>query len=122
MLPNKVKIGGINYDVQEVRGLEAEFSHLGQILYTRGVIKVDEELSADRKEQVFVHELLHGVFYEAGIEEQDEDMINRVSIILHQVLKDNNLCFGDPLKKLRVSRLCNMPIHPNTLEDKEETV
>ncbi|GLY11397.1 ImmA/IrrE family metallo-endopeptidase [Pseudobacillus badius] len=116
MLPNKVKIGGINYDVQEVRGLEAEFSHLGQILYTRGVIKVDEELSVDRKEQVFVHELLHGVFYEAGVEEQDEDVINRAAIILHQVLKDNNLCFGNPLSMLGGKQLCNASVwvHPNT--------
>jgi len=48
-------------------------------------------LSESRKEQTFVHELTHAIFYEAGVEEQDEDMINRVSLVLHQVLKDRHL-------------------------------
>lgn len=93
MIPNKVKVAGIDYEVNEVPNMEDDFNRLGQILYTKGIIKVDSQMSPDRKEQVFVHELLHGIFYEAGIEEQDEDMINRVSIVLYQVLKDNPLNF-----------------------------
>lgn len=64
MIPDKVKVAGIEYQVQEV------------------------------EEQVFIHELPHGCLYEAGIEEQEEDIINRVSIVLYQVLKDNKLYFG----------------------------
>ncbi|MFY2157868.1 ImmA/IrrE family metallo-endopeptidase [Cytobacillus firmus] len=94
MIPDKVKVAGIEYRVQEVEDMDRQFDHLGLILYTKGVIKLDKNLSQDRKEQVFIHELLHGCFYEAGIEEQDEDIINRVSIVLYQVLKDNNLHFG----------------------------
>jgi hypothetical protein len=94
MLPAKVKIGAITYKVKEVNNMHEEFDHLGQILYTKGKIQVDKDLADDWKEQVLVHEILHGVFFEAGIEEQDEDMINRVSIILHQVLKDNDLSFS----------------------------
>jgi hypothetical protein len=96
MVPNKVIVAGIEYEVREIAGMEEQFDHLGQILYTRGVIKVDSELSHDRKEQVFIHELLHGIFYEAGIEEQDEDVINRVSAVLYQVLKDNQFNFTKP--------------------------
>lgn len=94
MIPGKVKVAGIEYQVKEIEDMEEQFDHLGQILYTRGVIKLDMSLSQDRKEQVFIHELLHGCFYEAGFEEQDEDMINRVGIVLYQVLKDNQLYFG----------------------------
>lgn len=94
MIPDKVKIAGIEYKVQEIPGMENEFNHLGQILYTRGTIKIERDLSDDRKQQVLIHEVLHGVFYEAGYEEQDEDLINRVSIVLHQVLKDNKFNFS----------------------------
>lgn len=52
------------------------------------------DMSQERKEQVFVHEMLHACFFEAGYTEQDEDAINRVSAILYQVLKDNAICFG----------------------------
>lgn len=32
---------------------------------------------------------------EAGFQEQDEDLVNRLGVILHQVLKDNNLPFEE---------------------------
>jgi hypothetical protein len=63
---------------------------MGQVLYSTSEIEVDDRLSEDRKEQIFVHEMLHACFYEAGFNEQDEDTINRVSAVLHQVLKDND--------------------------------
>lgn len=89
MIPSLIKVAGINYEINEVENMENDFNCLGQVLYTKGIIKVDSALAQDRKEQVFVHELLHACFYEAGIEEQDEDLINRVGIVLHQVLKEN---------------------------------
>ncbi|WP_404358486.1 ImmA/IrrE family metallo-endopeptidase [Cytobacillus firmus] len=91
MIPNKVKVGGIEYEIIQIEKMEEQFNHLGQILYTKGIIKVDKELAPDRKEQVFIHELLHACFYEAGFEEQDEDMVNRLGIVLYHVIKDNHL-------------------------------
>lgn len=58
-----------------------------------------------KKEQTFVHELLHACFNEAGFNEQDEDMINRVGVMLYQVLKDNYLDFNEPIVK-RVEISC----------------
>lgn len=89
IIPKKVKIAGIEYAVSEIEHFQRDNELLGQILYTHGIIKIDSSIANDRKEQVFVHEMLHGIFFEAGIEEQDEDIINRVAIVLYQVLKDN---------------------------------
>jgi hypothetical protein len=99
MIPSKVKVAGMEYEIEEIPDIEEQFDTLGKIFYTKGKIKIDKNLSKDRKEQVFVHELLHGIFWEAGFEEQDEDMVNRVSMILYQVLKDNKLQFGEKLNK-----------------------
>jgi hypothetical protein len=57
-------------------------------------IELDLSLCRTRKEQTFVHELLHACFKEAGYDEQDEEMIDRVSTVLYQVLKDNQLELG----------------------------
>ncbi|GGA31792.1 ImmA/IrrE family metallo-endopeptidase [Psychrobacillus lasiicapitis] len=94
MIPNTVDVAGIEYEIEEVDHLERDVDLLGQILYTKGIIKLDSSIAQDRKEQVFVHELLHAIFYEAGIEEQDEDLVNRLGIVLYQVLKQNKLYFG----------------------------
>lgn len=93
MDPQTIKIAGIGYEVKEVENLEDQFNLLGQILYTRGIIQLEKNLPPDRKVQVFVHEVLHGIFFEAGYEEQDEEMIDRVAKVLYQVLKDNNIVF-----------------------------
>ena len=91
LIPEKVKVTGVEYEVIEVENMERDFNSLGQILYTKGIVKLDKGIVRDRKEQVFVHELLHACFYEAGFEEQDEDTINRLGIVLYQVLKNNRL-------------------------------
>ena len=95
MIPNNVKVAGIEYRVKEKFGLEQQYGLLGQVLYSLGEIEIDDRMTEDRKEQIFVHELLHACFYEAGFEDQDEDMINRVGKVLYQVLKDNAIKFSD---------------------------
>ncbi|WP_179958565.1 ImmA/IrrE family metallo-endopeptidase [Bacillus sp. SH5-2] len=91
MKGNYRKIGGVKYKVVQVKGLAREHGLMGQILNDELIIKIDADLPADRQEETFIHEMLHGVFFEAGYTEQDEDMINRVGKVLYQVIQDN-LC------------------------------
>lgn len=95
MIPNKVKVAGIEYNIVQVDGVLERFNNLGLIHYNKGTIEIDSSMCETKKEQTFVHEVLHACFNEAGFEEQDEDMINRVGIVLYQVLKDNHLYFGE---------------------------
>ena len=87
----KIKVGGVTYDVVEKEYIELSGgrNYQGVCCYGDTEIQIIKSLSAERKEQTLVHELTHAIFYEAGFEEQDEDMINRLSIVLHQVLQDN---------------------------------
>lgn len=89
MLPTQLKVGGVTYTVEEQENLINTDDAWGRVDYFDSHIRVDTSLSAERKEQTLIHELTHAIFLEAGYKEQDEDMINRVSIVLHQVLKDN---------------------------------
>lgn len=93
MIPNSINVAGINYEVKEVEGINDRFNTLGMVNYARSMIEIDSDMSKSKLEQTFIHEVLHACFYEAGIEEQDEDVINRVGIVLYQVLKDNQLTF-----------------------------
>lgn len=96
MIPNKVKVAGIEYEVTEKDYVEInnDKNYQGSCHYTKASIEVLSTLSNDRKEEVFVHELMHAIFNEAGYDEHEEDMINRTSKVLYQVLKDNKLYFG----------------------------
>lgn len=92
-IPLQVNVAGIEYTVQYQDGMMRNHSLLGQVLYPESTIDIDSSMSQSKKEQVFVHELVHAMFNEAGYEEQDEEMVNRLAIVLYQVLKQNNLKF-----------------------------
>lgn len=95
MIPNKIKVAGIDYHVEEVPVvvIGESTSYAGSCDYENTKIQLLESLPKTRKEQVLVHEILHACFHEAGIHDQDEDLVNRVGAVLYQVLKDNNLTF-----------------------------
>lgn len=97
MIPNKVKVAGIEYTVAEKDVVEIgeNKNYQGACRFVTSEIEILNSLSESRKEQVFVHELVHAILNEAGYDEHDEDMVNRVGIVLHQVIKDNYLYFGD---------------------------
>lgn len=88
-LPNRMKVAGVHYDIELVEDDEK----CGSCSYDSLILRVDPRLKVEKQQQVFVHELLHAIFYEAGYTEQDEEMIDRVSKVLFQVLKDNDLYF-----------------------------
>lgn len=94
MLPSEINVSGINYKVKEVDGLIVDRDFLGTVSYPKSLIKIDSSMSSDKKEQVFVHELMHAIFYESGYDEHEEEMVNRLGITLYQVLKDNDLSFA----------------------------
>lgn len=86
-LPNKIKVAGVHYDVQAFEDDE----NCGTCSFDSLVIRIDPRLKSEKQQQVFVHELLHAVFWEAGYSEQDEEMIDRVGRVLYQVLNDNDI-------------------------------
>lgn len=92
LFPKQIKVVGVEYSVAEKPFIEIDGNrnYQGACWYDKTEIQVVEAISNERKKQVFVHELVHAIFHEAGFEVQDEDTVNRVGIVLHQVLKDNN--------------------------------
>lgn len=93
----KIKVGGINYSVKE-KDL-SDFNNndsfrMGQCFETKAEIEISERLPTERKNQTLVHELVHAIFFESGIElENEEEIVNRIGLILYQVLKDNDFSF-----------------------------
>lgn len=90
-IPTGVKVGGTNYQIEVMDHLPHEDAGYkwGECDYQKAKIQLWKELSKQKRKQTFIHELTHAIFHEAGIDDQDEDQINRVAIVLHQVLLDN---------------------------------
>lgn len=97
VIPEKIKIGSSIYNViltkdkLEVDGNEC----FGYIDYNFHKIFLNEEIQ-DRQglEQTFLHEILHGIFNEIGLQDKSEDEVDRISIGLLQVIRDNPYLFS----------------------------
>ncbi|MGG3450200.1 hypothetical protein [Domibacillus aminovorans] len=102
MLPNKVKVVGIEYKVieKDVVEINGNLNYSGGCFHREAEIQVRKDASKDRKEQIFIHELVHAILNEAGYDNHEEEMVERFGIVLHQVLKDNDLQFINKHKHL----------------------
>lgn len=91
-LPKTIKIGGILYDVatKDLSAYDTDGQYrMGNQHESKALIEIREEMPNQKKEQTLIHEMTHAMFCEMGIED-DEDLVNRIGLILYQVLKDND--------------------------------
>lgn len=95
-IPKNIKVGGITYNVELVEYLphEEAGNKWGECDYQHSTIKIWKGLSLEKQGQTFIHELTHAIAHEAGIDDQDEDLINRFALVAYQVVKENveSLC------------------------------
>lgn len=98
MLPEKVKIGSVDYTVTEAahRNAESNETLCGEIDYFQAVIYINETGTKQTKEQTLLHEIVHGILITMGKGElnEDEAFVDGLSYNLHQLLTDNHLYFG----------------------------
>ncbi|WP_206460231.1 hypothetical protein [Anaerovorax sp. IOR16] len=96
-IPKKVKIGGSEYVVEWVnRPCESNSCVQGEISYTDTKIRIknDEGFSQDYKDYIFIHEVLHGLMFHAGLDQDDETVIRTLSFAIHAFIKDNPEIFN----------------------------
>ena len=91
----KVKVGGVTY---KIKNKENPHSN-GNVCYgtcdhQNLVIEMNSNNNKQRYNQTLIHEIMHAVFYEAGLSmENEEDIVNRLSLVWYQVLTDNKFDF-----------------------------
>lgn len=93
----KIKVGGIDYDVS-VKDLShsdsPELIRMGNHYEADMKIEISDRLPKQKRDQTFIHEMLHAVVCESGaVIENEEDVVNQMSLVLYQVLRDNDLSF-----------------------------
>lgn len=89
-LPEEVKILGLTYRVQEVDVVDKTETLWGKIDHQEQVIRIDAEMSDERKGLTFFHELLHGVLAELGYDQlnNNECAVQSISAALYHALSD----------------------------------
>lgn len=98
-IPSKVKIGGFDLTVKIDKDVALEGQIFGSTHCQTQTIFLDPTTTQQKREQTFLHEILHAISWQAGLDKQladnklEEKIISSLSFGLHQVLKDNGLSF-----------------------------
>lgn len=83
-----IRIGGVDYDVIDDPVL-TDVQLCGQIRWLRCQIAVAPGVHPQARVQILLHEIVHGILHNAGIDEQPENTVDAIAHGLIQVLRDN---------------------------------
>lgn len=93
----KIRVGGIDYDVaiKDLSQFDSPNSYrMGQHSELQTSIEISDKLPKQKRDQTFIHEMLHAVVCESGVVlENEEDIVNQMGLVLYQVLRDNDFSF-----------------------------
>ena len=88
----KIKIGWRKYKVTFENGLEIDGEFVNGFIDTDNlVIQLDKNLPKKTKQQVLIHEVVHGVLKNAGKQElfKNEELVDCIASGIMQVIYDN---------------------------------
>jgi hypothetical protein len=93
-VPEKVKIGGLVYDVVETENITLGTDYNAEILYASLKINL-RPMARAQKERTFLHEVLHGIFDNLGYTGgDDEKRVDELAGALYALIVDNPKMFS----------------------------
>ena len=96
-VPKRVKVGAMTYDVNKVKRPVTLGSKVcyGTISYDELIIELDDRYPEQKLHRTFLHELLHAIAVDRGIElgEQEEEIVDAFAIGLYALIVDNPQIF-----------------------------
>lgn len=87
-VPDKIKIGGLSYDVLETENISLGMNYNAEILYGSQKINL-RPMAKGQKERTFLHEVLHGIYDNLGYINHDEKQIDELAGSLYALIIDN---------------------------------
>ena len=93
----RIKIGALVLDVTEVKDLRDEKGDKmdGHIAHNKTLIEIESEMTGGPKAQTILHEVLHEIEIQAGLDLKDST-IDALAFGIYQVIRDNpellNIC------------------------------
>jgi hypothetical protein len=88
----KLKLGAVHYTVERRSVPITELDNgnvVGRTHYDAGKLLISNALCEETEALTILHEALHALFWHAGMREQDERLIEALSGLLLDFLRDN---------------------------------
>jgi hypothetical protein len=103
-IPNKIRIGGVDYEIQDVDHLNDGVSVCyGHISFEDSIIQLHSSNQTHQKKCITLwHEILHGITENACLEIEDADEETIIDVFakgIYQVLQDNGRALFDIVER-----------------------
>lgn len=96
-IPTTLKIGGFLWKINQSQAVANEGNAFGSTHARQQQIFIEPSETQQKKEHVLIHEAMHAIWWQAGLNSRykdqknvEEEIIDALSMGLYQVLKDNN--------------------------------
>jgi len=99
-MQDKVKIGYRTYVIKE-DGIADKSENWGDIIHKTGEIHIEESLSLQHKQEILLHEIIHGIGAICMNDELIEKQISSLAYAFAMVIRDNPQMFMDIIKGLK---------------------
>jgi hypothetical protein len=99
-LPKTLKINGFDWKVEESKSVAMEGNAFGSTHFREQVIYLDPSITDQKKKQCLLHEIMHAVSWQSGLDKRinddklEEEIVTSLSFGLYQVLSDNGMLTG----------------------------
>lgn len=88
-IPKQVKVGGHYLDVVITNNCDdISDEEIGITYLAKNIIRINANYPHSRQEEALLHEIIHNCLWDMK-EEQDEKLVKRLGVILHQIIIDN---------------------------------
>ncbi|MFV0351213.1 MAG: hypothetical protein ACK5JF_02730 [Oscillospiraceae bacterium] len=98
-IPNRLKVGGKTYTVEQTEQISIGENYLGETIYTDLAIRLLPSMANGMLEVTFLHEMLHAIFNHLGYVNHNEKKIDELANALHMVIVDNPDIFKSAMQK-----------------------
>ena len=96
-MTDTINIAGISYSVESFE-TDVDRNLMGRLAYDTAQIYVRKDLPIDKKLETLLHEVIHAVYMNAGLQpgDDEEKIVTALSSGIYQFLKDNKDVYRIP--------------------------
>ena len=89
-MTDTINIAGINYTVESFE-TDVDRNLMGRLAYDTAQIYIRKDLPVDKKYETLLHEVMHAVYMNTGLQQGDEEekIVTALSSGIYQFLKEN---------------------------------
>ena len=123
-IPNSIRIAGVEYEIQLVpnlnNGTDLAYGHID---YENSVIELSETIGLGHQRRciTLLHEILHGIRDNNGMEiENEEAIVDMFAKGIYQVLQDNGSRLFDLCQCRKMGGICDEKSETRSIERNKE--